>query len=80
MAASTGEFLGTKRDLEALRRQRRGTMSVMPRYRTLDMDHTVWVNQHGVVHIAGPNGGKMNVVVAQCLPLAHPMQASSQKK
>lgn len=80
MTLAPGQFLGTKRDLEALKRQRRGTMSVMPRYRTLAMDHTVWVNSHGVIHIAGPDK-RMNVVVGQCIPLdapTHPMQSSKQ--
>lgn len=55
------EFYGTKRELEILKRQRRASMSVTPRYRTLSMDATVFVDSDGVLYFQGH-------VVGQCIP------------
>lgn len=68
MAVDTSnEFFGTKRQLEILKRRERGSMSCLPRYRTLSMDALVFVDGGGTVFTEGAEG-KFTLVVAQCIP------------
>lgn len=64
----TREFFGTKRDLESRRRIQRGQISYLPRWRSLSMDHTVYVDSGGSVRIANDDG-RFVIIVAQCIPV-----------
>jgi hypothetical protein len=61
-------FTGTKRELEILKRQHGGSMSVMPRYRTLSLDARVHVDADGVIYTAIRDGKRMtSLIIGQCL-------------
>jgi len=61
------EFVGTKRELMVLQRQRRGDMSRLPRWHSLSLDTKVFVDRDGLVSVVGPSG-RATVCVAQCIP------------